>query len=181
MPWNQSTYVGYVGEIGFSVVTCEAYFLVDGLLLLLFISICLYFRSFREILKNSIRIRNQFDGNRFDHEFLCDLIRFHISIKKWVKQQLANILNNWRILCSCFEESDEIYSSFMIVQLFIWVFGVSVVAVFVGMVSSMRSAIFLWMQFIVLATTVSTGSASHCPTNFLTKQSISYFGIDSNL
>lgn len=38
-------------------------------------------------------------------------------------------------LNSCFLESDEIYRSFLIVQLTIWVFGVSVVALFLDMVS----------------------------------------------
>lgn len=82
LPWNQSTYIGYVDEMSFSIFTTQAYFLVDGVVMLLFISICLCYQSFYKMLKNSIRMRNQFDGNRFDHKFLCDLIRFHISVKK---------------------------------------------------------------------------------------------------
>lgn len=82
LPWNQSTYFGYFGEIAFSIITTEAYFLVVGSVFLLFISMCLYYWSFCEMVDKSISMWNELDGNRFDFDSIRDLIRFHMSVKE---------------------------------------------------------------------------------------------------
>lgn len=82
LPWNQTTYLGYSGEISFSTITTVAYFLVVGSVFLLFISMCMYYRSFCEMFEKSISTWDQLGENRFDYDFICDLIRFHISVKE---------------------------------------------------------------------------------------------------
>lgn len=77
LPWDQSTVLGYCVDICFILAIGEVYLLVHGALLLLFISTCLYHRAFRAVFQQAIE--NRKSG---DEEFLCDLIRFHISVEK---------------------------------------------------------------------------------------------------
>lgn len=70
-----------------AVLVAEAYLIVNGVFLLLFISMCLQHQAFYGMVQHSL---NEFDhhshhsdGGRANKEFLCKLIRFHIMIKKW--------------------------------------------------------------------------------------------------
>lgn len=86
LPWSQSTIVGYFGEQLLINVMCFIYSVINGVLLLLFISICLHYRTFYEIIKHWIDEWNNENANgntnRCDEKFLCELIRFHVSAKK---------------------------------------------------------------------------------------------------
>ena len=83
LPWDQSTIFGYFGELIQMMTVTQIFFLVNGVSLMLFISICFYHRAFLKILKNSIDEWNSQDKKtRNDAKFICDLIRFHISAKE---------------------------------------------------------------------------------------------------
>lgn len=88
LPWDQSTVIGYFGEQILINAICFVYSVINGVLLLLFISICLHHRTFYEIIRSWIDKWNNGNGNRCDldsRKLLCDLIRFHMSSKKLVK------------------------------------------------------------------------------------------------
>lgn len=65
-----------------------AYLLTNGAFLLFFISLCLHHRAFEKMFRHFLR---EYDDpsteepkKKIDAKFLCDLIRFHMSFKKWV-------------------------------------------------------------------------------------------------
>lgn len=78
LPWNRTTFLGYLGEIVFTALLGLSYMTVNGVVLTLFISICYHHLAFYTIFKQSID-----RYKRRDERFLCDLIRFHISIKRY--------------------------------------------------------------------------------------------------
>lgn len=81
LPWNQNTPFGYVGESSFVIASAEAFCIGNGSTFLLFISICIHHHAFYKIYKYSInKCKN--NGNHCDEKLLCNLIRFHISIKE---------------------------------------------------------------------------------------------------
>lgn len=88
LPWNQSTILGYFMEQMFDIVMCLVYFPVNGILLLPFISICIHYRTFYQIIRNLVDHWNdstknhQFNNIEIDRKFICDLIQFDISFKK---------------------------------------------------------------------------------------------------
>lgn len=114
MPWNQGTLLGYSGEIASIMIFSVTFFLLNGLFLLLFISLCknstflflkntfpnanllpftyqitlftlgIYHETFYEIVDHAKDEFNRTDENRCNDKFLGDLIRFHASIKEWV-------------------------------------------------------------------------------------------------
>lgn len=81
LPWNQDTVLGYLGEICFNIVTGEAY-LASTSIILFFISMCLHHRAFYHIFRHSVSKINHLDKKRTNKEILCEVIRFHISVKK---------------------------------------------------------------------------------------------------
>lgn len=80
MPWDTRTLVGYAGEITFHLITGALYLHFNGVVMLLFIAICLHHRAFYAMFCHSLQ--------KFDHEknnpnqFLCQLIEFHILVKQ---------------------------------------------------------------------------------------------------
>lgn len=85
LPWNQTTFSGYFGELGLVVSDTTGFMLVNGTLLLLFIQICMHHQAFSKVFNNAIAKTNQSidtNGKRCNHRFLCDLIQFHLSVKK---------------------------------------------------------------------------------------------------
>lgn len=54
-----------------------------GVVLLLFVAICLHNQAFSEIFEHSIDKWNRRKGkNQNDEKFLCDLMRFHLTVKE---------------------------------------------------------------------------------------------------
>lgn len=83
LPWNQTTVLGYLGEIGFIMFSAKAFMITNGVLLMFFVSICRHYGAFYQIFKHSIgKLTHSDRNNRCDKAILCDLIRFHISIKE---------------------------------------------------------------------------------------------------
>lgn len=82
VPWNQSTPVGYVEEMCFSIPISFGYFFVSGTFSLLFISICVHHQAFYEMFKLSVNKLKRSNVRRCDAKFLRDSIRFHILVKE---------------------------------------------------------------------------------------------------
>ena len=82
LPWDQNTPFGYVGEILYCIVVGEAYFISNGMFLLLLIALCVHHQAFSKMFECSVQKFDQTDANQDDHEYLADLIEFHISIKR---------------------------------------------------------------------------------------------------
>lgn len=82
LPWNQTTLLGYSGEIASIMIFSVTFFLSNGLFLLLFISLCIYHGTFYEIIARARDEFNRHNKNRCDTKFLGDLIQFHASIKE---------------------------------------------------------------------------------------------------
>lgn len=77
LPWNQRTPAGYATDVCFVAGFSYEYFILNGVPLVLFISICLHHQAFYKMFKHSIDNSSQYDA-----KLLCDLIRFHILVKK---------------------------------------------------------------------------------------------------
>lgn len=84
LPWDQQTPLGYFGETCYFVVVSLTYLTINGTFMLLFISMCLHDYAFYQMFQHFIRKWQESDANRNGAAFLCKLIRFHVSVKKWV-------------------------------------------------------------------------------------------------
>lgn len=89
MPWNQQTVLGYIFEVMYDVYCSTLYFFGSCAILLLFYSICLHHNAFHKMFQyklSKIGTLLEFYGThdtiKRDTELLCELIRFHVSIKK---------------------------------------------------------------------------------------------------
>lgn len=82
-PWNQTTVIGYLGEDFYIIYFASIYGIVAGLILLLFISICIFHLTFYKMIEHLINEWNQ-NRHRFpnDEQFVRDLIGFHVEIKE---------------------------------------------------------------------------------------------------
>lgn len=75
--------MGYFGEILFSVMVEQAYMIVAGTVLLLFISICFYHQAFYKIFEHVINDElNQCKTVGRAEEIIRDLIQFRSEIQK---------------------------------------------------------------------------------------------------
>lgn len=82
-PWNQNTYFGYFNEIFISSIAGGFYLLMDGAILVLFISMCMQLRAFHGIIKQRIDNWKFIERNRdCDEKFICSLIDFHVSVQE---------------------------------------------------------------------------------------------------
>lgn len=86
LPWNQSTLFGYIDEILVNLMICPSYFIVVGVITVLFTSLCMHYQALDKMFEYSI---DKWDAMTIDDKndcnnakFLCDLIRFDISIKE---------------------------------------------------------------------------------------------------
>lgn len=77
MLWNQTTYFGYFGEVISLSLGAGTYLIASGAVMLLFISVCLHHRAFFKIFEHTIDTLKQ-----CDKKSLCDLIRFHVTVKE---------------------------------------------------------------------------------------------------
>lgn len=81
MPIDQTTLIGYVSEIVFCISFAGAYFIANGALLLLFVSICLHHAAFSKVVQHRIAKLSVRQKEQSDAELLRDLVRFHVSVK----------------------------------------------------------------------------------------------------
>lgn len=83
LPWNQTTAIGYFGETCLEAMIGYALATSSGSLLIFFISMCLHHRAFRKMFDHSLQKFNRSVKKKPESaKFLCNLIRFHISVKE---------------------------------------------------------------------------------------------------
>lgn len=82
LPWNQNTLLGYFGESLFIMICGIWHIFAIGVMMLFYISMCIHHHAFYEMIRNSLDKWNQRDENENDVKFVCDQIRFHITIKE---------------------------------------------------------------------------------------------------
>lgn len=81
-PWNQQTPFGYAADILFQLDFAMSYYYSNGVVVVLFVSMCLHHRGFFKIIQNSLRKLDHLDKSRNDAAFLTNLIQFHNSTKE---------------------------------------------------------------------------------------------------
>lgn len=84
LPWEQHTYIGYVGDIIFECLVGAAFFICNGSFILFFISICLHLKAFSKMFQHSTLEMNRPDQNCNNKKFLAELIQFHMTIRRQV-------------------------------------------------------------------------------------------------
>lgn len=82
LPWNQTTAMGFIGEACFSTIVGVIFMLFNGMLLLLYVSMCLQHKAFYERFRHSLEKLDRPDKNRNNQEFLCELIQFLNTVRK---------------------------------------------------------------------------------------------------
>lgn len=82
LPYNQTTPLGYFGDVVASIAIGQGYLITSGSIMILFISICLHHRTFFNMFQHFTRKLDQSNRNQSDHECLCHLIRFHLMVKE---------------------------------------------------------------------------------------------------
>lgn len=65
-----------------AIVVAEAYLIVNGAFLLLFISICLQHQAFYHTIRHSLSIFNHRNGECVTNDFFRQLIEFIIMVKE---------------------------------------------------------------------------------------------------
>ncbi|XP_055309884.1 odorant receptor 82a-like [Sitodiplosis mosellana] len=91
-PWSFQSPLGYFVEVIYDVIISEAYFIANGALILLFISLCVHHRAFLRCFKlftcklDLIQTNGRKKSNKKPDDkkkALFELIRFHVSIKSF--------------------------------------------------------------------------------------------------
>lgn len=82
LPWNQQTIVGYIFEIFADIFFAEGYLFSNGILLLMFISICLHHKAFHDMLRISARKLDGHDKDKKNKAICCNLVCFHVQVKR---------------------------------------------------------------------------------------------------
>lgn len=89
LPWDQTTPFGYFMEMCVSLPFGAAYYIINGTLLILFVSICLHHQAFYEMFSYSVNSLQVVHGHHIKKKILNDLVRFHIAVKEWVQEFLT--------------------------------------------------------------------------------------------
>lgn len=66
----------------FNLVVPQTYLFVNGIVLALFISVCVHHRAFFDIFNHLVSKWDFHNADRCDENFLCNLIRYHVTIKQ---------------------------------------------------------------------------------------------------
>lgn len=82
LPWAQDTLIGYIGTTIYEILLGITYFIANGSLLLLFISICLHHEAFFKMFQHLLRKLETPDKHRNDTKYLCKIIRLQISARE---------------------------------------------------------------------------------------------------
>lgn len=131
LPWNQTTPIGYFGEIWLSTWFAGCYFFMNGVVFLLFISMCLHHQAFYRMLKHSLNAFDYPNEKRNDKRMLCKLIRFYNTVREWVthffqkKFREKTVKKIWHLkiiysphlFFSWFSLSAQIYQLFLFVEI----------------------------------------------------------------
>ncbi|XP_031632738.1 odorant receptor 67a-like [Contarinia nasturtii] len=83
LPWNQTTPLGYCGQLSVTLLYFISYFTLNGAFFLIFISMCFHHEAFYEMFQHKLRKLNHPDENGNKKKLLCKIIQFQISIRNW--------------------------------------------------------------------------------------------------
>lgn len=81
LPWNQESFIGYIGEILVDILLCCTFISVGGQFFLIFIALCVHFFTFNEMFASFV---NELDRSTEDTKktaLIRKLIEFHVDIK----------------------------------------------------------------------------------------------------
>lgn len=84
MPWNCETPFGYFWEMVFSFTTGQTYIFTNGLIILLFIAMCLHHQAFSDMFGHSLHKLDFEDEIQNDRKLIRELIEFHSMAKRCV-------------------------------------------------------------------------------------------------
>lgn len=84
LPWNCTTPFGYFNEFLLNTIAGQSYIFTNGVLVLLFISMCWHHQAFFRMYHRSLIEFEHEEENRNDKRFLCDLIQFQNMAKEYV-------------------------------------------------------------------------------------------------
>lgn len=82
LPWDCTTFIGYMGETIFQTVTGQCYLFSNGVVLLMFIAMYFHHHAFYQIfceISENIDSANEEQKNK---SIVCDLFRFHVLVKR---------------------------------------------------------------------------------------------------
>lgn len=85
LPWDQQIAYGYFWEICFSILASLHFLIANEAILIFFISMCLHHQAFYQIFQHSVGKLEYRDKNRNDLKYICELVRFFISVKEYVR------------------------------------------------------------------------------------------------
>lgn len=94
LPWNQTTPLGYLGEIGFFILSMELLWSVGGQVLLLFISLCKNNFVFSDMYGSFIDEFDQTDEMQDKCDLIRKLVDFHNDVKRWLNEIWFRSLEN---------------------------------------------------------------------------------------
>lgn len=69
------------------MIAPDAYYITHGSILLLFISICWHHQAFEQIIWQMMNQFNHLETDRNYKKSICQIIQFHITVKKLVHSQ----------------------------------------------------------------------------------------------
>lgn len=81
LPWDIRTPIGYIGEVIFHIITGQMFLFCTGVVLLLFIAMCLHHKAFYQMYCHSLHKFECVVKKQNHAKNLCELIRFHASVK----------------------------------------------------------------------------------------------------
>lgn len=141
LPWNCKTPIGYIGEIIFHVVTGQIFLFVTGIVILLFIAMCLHHQAFYQMYCHSLQKFECIITKQNHKKHLCELIRFHVSAKRLVAiffiETFVTDFNfiqiSWMLI------SAEAYSLFMLVKLIVLTVCIGIIFFMFDMVRAKKN------------------------------------------
>lgn len=85
LPWNQSSFVGYFGEIIVDIMIFIEVVAIDFQFLLLFTSLCAHFFTFNEMFASFVIGVDSSTEEKRKTECIRKVIQFHLDIKGCVR------------------------------------------------------------------------------------------------
>lgn len=82
LPWMQETTIGYFGEMCICMIAIDDFYIVSGILLLLFISMSFHHCAFREIYQHSVQKLESTKRGEEKTQTWNELIEFHNLAKR---------------------------------------------------------------------------------------------------
>lgn len=84
LPWDQSTPIGYSGDVLFCIASGECYLIINGALIILFVSIWCCHEAFFKRFHLSVLRLNHPENKPNTNKMLRELIHSHITVKEYV-------------------------------------------------------------------------------------------------